>query len=67
MEKINGIIYDGKIYESVKGKCENCDLDYYCNLFTVANSVSPCVAFGDETKIFRFSPKLTDRLNEKIK
>lgn len=26
MEKINGIIIEGKVYEAVQGECKNCDL-----------------------------------------
>lgn len=62
MEKINGIIIEGKVYEAVKdGICKDCAFDsgplsHYC----------PHLVAGlceEHYCIFRYSPELTERLN----
>lgn len=66
MEKINGIIKDGKVYEVVEidevTPCEYCDLWEECS-----NSASTiehiCCEFIGDSYIFRYSPDLTERLN----
>ena len=64
MNGLNGIILNGKIFEAVTDKedsCLNCDLindtgDCVCRDF--------CFEQG-RCNIFRFSPTLTDKINEK--
>lgn len=65
MEKINGIIISGKVYKAVRGECKDCDLQERCkdsNLF-----YDLCNYFEDydidNVCIFRYSPSLTERLN----
>jgi hypothetical protein len=61
MEKINGIVIDGKFYEAVKdGICKECAFDkgplsHYC-----PHLVGLCEEYNC---IFRYSPSLTERLN----
>ena len=68
MEKINGIIVNGRVYEVRARKGWNyspcsCDLYGYCikqdNIF---NDNAPCLLSKD-TIGFRYSPKLTNKLN----
>lgn len=57
MEKINGIIINGKVYEVVKGECNrHCAFwnDKLCKKW-----LSYCT---ERSCIFRFSPELTDKL-----
>lgn len=64
MEKINGIIYDGKVFVTTKDanrSCLKCDL-----IEEDGRCVCPkfCAQLGVET-IFRYSQELTDKINEK--
>lgn len=69
MEKINGIIINGKIYEAVKFKahehsgCRNCC--FYIEHGCSAPKLLCRVFEGGTTNnyIFRYSPELTERLN----
>lgn len=69
MEKINGIIIDGKIYEAVEYKahehsgCRNCC--FYIQHGCSAPKLLCRVFEADTTNkyIFRYSPELTERLN----
>lgn len=65
MEKINGIIISGKVYEAVRGECKDCDLQEQCERKDLFNDL--CNYFEDykigNAHIFRFSPSLTERLN----
>lgn len=71
MEKFNGIIIDGKIYEAVKCKahehsgCRNCC--FYVQHGCYAPKLLCRVFEGGTTNkyIFRYSPELTDKLNKK--
>lgn len=61
MEKINGIIYNGKVYKAVKGKgCKECAFNPI---------VTACRDFCDWCKrldcAFRYSQELTDKINGK--
>lgn len=58
MEKINGIIIDGKVFISEHKFGQDCD---GCALGS-ANCRAICTGFGVDT-IFRYSPSLTKRLN----
>ncbi len=58
MEKINGIVLSGKVYipEHIFGQdCDECALDR-------ENCRAICTGFGVDA-IFRYSPSLTERLN----
>jgi len=60
MEKINGIIIDGEVFEVIKGECnKHCAFwsDKLCE-----NMLQYCT---EKSCHFRFSPELTDRLNQK--
>lgn len=64
MNGLNGIIYNGKVYESIKKDsydCSDCALRERCG----ANGryAPACVAFGYDHPIFRYSQELTDKLN----
>ena len=65
MEKINGIIISGKVYKAVKGDCKDCDLYEQCKEDALFNNL--CNYFEGyeicKAKIFRYSPSLTERLN----
>lgn len=66
MEKINGIIKDGKVYEAVEidevTPCEYCDFWEECS--NSASNIEPiCSEFIGDSCIFRYSPSLTERLN----
>lgn len=67
MEKINGIIIDGKIYKAVLGECKGCDLQEQCKENDLFNDL--CNFFEGYnpkiTLIFRYSPELTDKINDK--
>lgn len=73
MEKINGIIINGKIYEAVKFKahehsgCRNCC--FYIEHGCSAPKLLCRVFEGGTTNkyIFRYSPELTERINPKTK
>ena len=68
MEKINGIILNGKIYVAVKFKAhEHCgyhDCSFYIHFGCSAPKLLCRVFEGDSTNkyIFRHSPSLTERL-----
>ena len=61
---INGIIIDGKVYESVsKGSrhCSDCDFYEQCDI----TLTEMCTKFGEGGNLFRYSQSLTRKLNEK--
>lgn len=69
MEKLNGIIVNGRVYEIRDRKGWNCspcscDLYGYCikqdNIF---NNNAPCL-LSQDTIGFRYSPELTDKINK---
>lgn len=65
MEKINGIIISGKVYKAVRGECKDCDLQARCkdsNLFYDLCNYFEYYDIGN-VRIFRYSPSLTERLN----
>lgn len=64
MEKINGIIISGKVYEIVETgtliTCKECAFQKRCREIDV-----PCAdkfLTGNRTAIYRYSPELTDKL-----
>ncbi len=61
MEKINGIIVDGKIYEGIKGECgKQCSFyndGYCCQMFREFCQSEDCH--------FRYSQELTEKINGK--
>lgn len=66
MEKINnGIIVDGKVYVAEMhhpdclAMCGMCDLSNYCE----GTDREVCAAIASPTDCFRYSPELTERLN----
>ncbi|WP_336536881.1 hypothetical protein [Bacteroides acidifaciens] len=71
MEKINGIVYHGKFYESVEQDIRNkaeCDLYEQCNhpksYDSGLHSALLCLCqYIGKDNIFRHSPELTERLN----
>ena len=65
MEKLNGIIYNGKVYipEETKKPCENCDLKTDCQHGMLVGRA--CSVFLNENERFRYSQSLTDKLNGK--
>lgn len=72
MEKINGIIIEGKVYKAEEQDiriCCECDLYSQCMSFSDCrlhdSLLSLCLACGKEN-IFRFSPELTDKLKGKM-
>ena len=64
MEKINGIIREGKVYKAVRGECKDCDLQEQCADKALFNDL--CNYFEEykigNARIFRYSPSLTERL-----
>lgn len=68
MEKINGIVIAGRFYEAVlTDKFDSCD---GCALRETPSGCynAPCHLFkhdkrGDAEHVFRYSPSLTERLN----
>ena len=66
MNGLNGIIIDGKGYETVKRDKNNCpDCGLYGRCYANGRYAPACVAFGSDLHIFRFSQSLTDKINEK--
>lgn len=67
MEKINGIIIDGKVYEVVKydgtSPCMDCALTHECVRLEEAHKSTQFCGDYLEGCIFRYSPSLTERLN----
>lgn len=61
MEKINGIIVDGRFYQAIAATtCEQCAFDndkLNCDLFSDFCNYHDCA--------FRYSPELTDKINGK--
>ena len=58
MEKINGIVIDGKFYEEIKGECtKHCPFwsDKLCQDILPYCTANKCY--------FRYSPELTERMN----
>lgn len=67
MEKINGIIRDGKVYTLTERRgwdCYSfdCDLYGYCHKDDASFRDRPCQIY-DENTAFRYSLELTERLN----
>lgn len=66
MEKINGIIIEGKVYIPVEcdkdSPCDECDLSEKCSKLS-PNVDDACCELIDRFHIFRYSPSLTERLN----
>ncbi len=67
MEKINGIVLFGKFYEIVEGnECKDCAFYDQCQECPTATE-SGCDFFSGyvrfANRIFRYSPSLTERLN----
>lgn len=65
--KLNGIIIDGKVYVPTKSKTDNCK---YCHLKPQETGVFHCIISNwcydlGEGTIFRYSQKLTNKLNGK--
>lgn len=62
---INAIIIDGKVYEAVKGECQDCALRMQCREEDVFNEF--CNFFEGynirNAHNFRYSQSLTDKLN----
>lgn len=61
MEKINGIIIDGKVYEAIKTDEQSC---LKCDLIE-EDGGCPCrdyCFYLGRYNIFRYSPELTDKL-----
>lgn len=70
MEKINGIIIDGKVYEAVpKGSyhCSDCDLYKQCKRYShvLTDACTNLMFVFEENIIFRYSQPLTDKINER--
>ena len=64
MEKLNGIIIDGKVYETVeveRAVCDHCDLKDKCNQ---SSAFEYCIEILGAREIFRYSQSLTDKLNK---
>lgn len=60
----NGIVLNGKFYEAVRGECKDCALQEQCKDNDLFNDL--CNYFEgyniNSTRIFRFSPELTEKL-----
>lgn len=70
MEKINGIIHDGKVYvaDSEHSHCEDCALGGVCKVMEKDREVSLCIFHGakpDDDFGYCYSQELTDKLNKK--
>lgn len=66
MEKINGIIKDGRVYELSEGGCFKCE--FFNNTLVGSCPVKELctiMPYPEEGKdnCFRYSPELTERLN----
>lgn len=66
MEKINGIIKDGRVYELSDGGCFKCD--FFNNTLVGSCPVKElCTTMpypdAEKDNCFRYSPSLTERLN----
>lgn len=65
MEKINGICIDGKFYELSEGGCFKCA--FFHNALIPLSCQELCAQFPypnpEKDNCFRYSPKLTDKLN----
>lgn len=69
MNGLNGIIIDGKVYESMIGfdpsQCNHCDLSDICDkYFDDPKEDYPCKLFSCTKVYFRHSQSLTDKLNK---
>ena len=68
MEKINGIILNGVVYITEKGRCDYCDLKDFCGESdrTCLNDVCTYLEqFCDyRSVVFRQSKELTDKINK---
>lgn len=69
MEKLNGLIIEGKVYAAVKDlPCKDCDLDTKCQAIDVRTELSLCGLHGATVANdfgYRYSQELTDKLNKK--
>lgn len=69
MEKINGIIIDGKVYAAVKDlPCKDCHLSLTCKYTEERTDLSLCAIHGATVANdfgYRHSRELTDKLNSK--
>ena len=69
MEKINGIILSGKVYEYFEtfhrlNECDACDLRKECDVLFEDIERTYCSQFHNLNHYcFRYSPSLTERLN----
>ena len=67
MEKINGIIISGKVYEVVRydgiSPCMDCALTHECDKLEEAHKSTQFCGDYLEGCIFRYSPSLTERMN----
>lgn len=67
MEKINGVIIKGKVYEVVEcieeSPCDFCDLQKECFLGDYNVEILCSSIIGYDTT-FRYSQELTDKINE---
>ena len=63
MEKLNGIIYNGRVYitEEAKKPCEGCNLKYECTSGSILGLICSRL---DLDKCLRYSQSLTDKLNK---
>lgn len=64
MEKINGIILEGKVYVAAKDDKQSC---LKCDLIEDDGKCAHhrfCIRLGADN-IFRYSPELTDKINHK--
>lgn len=72
MEKINGIIHDGKVYvaDPEHSRCKDCDLGGACKEMESKYDVSLCVFHGaksDDDFGYCYSQELTDKINNHVK
>ena len=69
MEKINGIILNGKVYEAVLNDTDSCEECAFVDKEIGCCRKSYCVSFmqgyGKSPYIHRYSQSLTDKLNGK--
>lgn len=70
MEKINGIIVDGKVYvaDPEYSHCKDCTIGGFCNKIEVKYGFPMCTILGATASNdfgFRYFPELTEKLNGK--
>lgn len=69
MEKINGIIVDGKVYvaDPEYSHCKDCTIGGFCNKIEVKYGFPMCTILGATASNdfgFRYFPELTDKINK---